>query len=89
MNDEFLKIDSQHVVSTLEHVRENLNRNTGDVSLDFTSVRQANSADLRSLEQLLIEADEKKLKVLLRGVNVNFYKALKLAKLAARFTFVN
>lgn len=89
MNSEFVNIDSQHVVSTLEKARENLASDTSDVSLDFSSVRRVNSADLRSLEQLVVKADLKKRKVVLRGVNVDFYKALKLAKLAARFTFVS
>lgn len=42
---------------------------------------------LRALEQFAKAADEKAVMVVLRGVNVNLYKTLKLVKLAHRFSF--
>jgi len=89
MNTVFLRIDDQHVTSSLEKADKNLDGDCGDVFLDFSSVRRVDVAELRALEKLASDADQKKLKVVLRGVNVDFYKALKLAKLAGRFTFVS
>jgi len=40
------------------------------------------------MESLAGRADEKAVKVVLRGVNVDIYKVLKLMKLAPRFSFV-
>ena len=41
------------------------------------------------MEEFAGIADEKGVKVALRGVNVHVYKVLKLVKLASRFSFVN
>lgn len=89
MNTVFLTIDDQHLISSLEKADKNLDSDGGDVSLCFSSVRRVDAAALRALEKLASHADRKKLKVVLRGVNVDFYKALKLAKLAGRFTLVS
>jgi len=41
------------------------------------------------MEELACIADDKGVKVELRGVNVAVYRVLKLVKLASRFSFVN
>jgi hypothetical protein len=41
------------------------------------------------MEALAGAADDKGIKVVLRGVNVDIYKVLKLAKLSSRFAFAN
>jgi hypothetical protein len=41
------------------------------------------------MEEFARIADEKAVKVVLRGVNVDVYKVLKLVKLTQRFSFVN
>ena len=41
------------------------------------------------MEELARLADEKAVKIVLRGVNVDVYKVLKLVKLSPRFNFVN
>jgi len=43
---------------------------------------------VRALQTLAATADEKTVKVVLRGVNIEIYKVLKLVKLARRFSFV-
>jgi len=57
--------------------------------LDFASVRQIDSGALRALEDVARVADEQDVKIVLRGVNVDVYKVLKLVKLTQRFSFVN
>jgi anti-anti-sigma regulatory factor len=44
---------------------------------------------LRALEGLADAADEKSVKVVLCGLNVDIYKVLKLARLSPRFSIVN
>ena len=52
-------------------------------------MRRIDSSALRALEEFARIADEKAVKVVLRGVNVDVYKVLKLVKLTRRFSFVN
>ena len=60
----------------------------GDVVLDFSSVRRIDPSALRAMEELAGIADDKAVKVVLRGVNVDIYKVLKLVKLTSRFSFL-
>ena len=69
--------------------REKLDSAGGDVFLDFSAVRRVDPAALRAIEEFAGAADEKSLKVALRGVNIDVYKVLKLARLSSRFSVVN
>jgi anti-anti-sigma regulatory factor len=60
----------------------------GELVLDFSSVRRIDSNSLRALEGLACAADAKSVKIVLRGIDVNVYKVLKLMKLTHRFSFV-
>ena len=83
-----LKIDGERVAGALQEVREMLDGAQGEIVLDFSSVRRVDPHALRALEDLAGSADGKAVKVVLRGVNVDIYKVLKLAKLASRFSFL-
>ena len=85
----FLNIDDQRVVPALQEAGEKLDGAQGETVLDFSSVRRIDSSALRALEEFARLADEKAVKVVLRGVNVDVYKVLKLMKLTRRFSFVN
>ena len=85
----WLKIDEEHVVQALQEAGEKLDGVEGEVVLDFSSVRRINPSALRGVEEFAGIADDKGVKVALRGVNVGVYKVLKLVKLASRFSFVN
>ena len=85
----FLNIDDQRVVQTLQEAGEKLDSAQGETALDFSSVRRIDSSALRALEEFARSAEEKAVKVVLRGVNVDVYKVLKLMKLTRRFCFVN
>ena len=52
-------------------------------------MRRLDSAALRALEELADKADAKAVKLVLRGVNVDVYKVLKLVKLASRLSFAD
>jgi anti-anti-sigma regulatory factor len=85
----FLNIDQPRVVAALREAGEKLDGTEGEAVLDFSSVVRIDSSGVRALEGLIRLADEKSVKVLLRGVNVDVYKVLKLMKLTRRFSFVN
>ena len=59
-----------------------------DVVLDFSAVRRIDPNALRAMEKLAGFADGKAVKVVLRGLNVEIYKVLKLMRLTSRFSFV-
>lgn len=83
-----LKIDEEHVVDALREAADKLDSSDGEVVLDFSSVRKIAPSAIRALENLACVADNKSVKVVLRGVNVDVYKVLKLVKLASRFSFL-
>jgi anti-anti-sigma regulatory factor len=82
------RIDGERVVHALEEFRDKLGSADREVVLDFSSVRRIDTSAIRAMEDLAVIADEKAVKIVLRGVNVDIYKVLKLVKLAPRFSFV-
>jgi anti-anti-sigma regulatory factor len=85
----WLKIDEERVVQALQEAGEKLDSVEGEVVLDFSSVRRIDGSALRGMEEFAGIADDKGVKVALRGVNVGVYKVLKLVKLASRFSFAS
>lgn len=86
---DWYKVDGDRVAEALHDAQEKLNCAEGEVLLDFSAVLRIDPSGLRAIEDFAAEADQKSAKVTLRGVNVDVYKVLKLARLAARFCFVN
>ena len=82
------KIDAERVVPSLDEAREKLDGADGEMILDFSSVRRIDAAALRAIDELAAGAEDKGVKLLLRGVNVGVYKVFKLMKLAPRFSFL-
>ena len=83
-----LKIDGNNVMADLRDAEESL-EGRQELALDFSGVSRIDSAALEGLQSFAHRAEEKETKVALRGVNVNVYKTLKLARLTSRFSFVN
>jgi ABC-type transporter Mla MlaB component len=88
-NVEFQKIDEQKLMASLEGAAQELDGAVQELALDFSAVRRIDSRGLCALEELARKAEEKKVKVILHGVNVDLYKTFKLVKLTSRFSFVN
>jgi len=84
----WLKTDGEPLLQALQEAGEQLESAEGDVFLDFSSVRRIDPSALREMEELAGMADDKAVKVVLRGVNVDIYKVLKLVKLTSRFFFL-
>jgi anti-anti-sigma regulatory factor len=89
MIDVWVKIDGDRVARTLHEAEETLASPGDNVFLDFSSVRRLDTDGLCALEDFAGAADGKMLKVTLRGVNVDVYKVLKLARLSSRFSVMN
>ncbi len=85
----WLNIDGEHVGETLQQTADKLDSAEGELVLDFSSVRRVDPPALKAMEHLAGLAQEKGVKLALRGVNVEVYKVLKLMKLTQRFAFVN
>jgi anti-anti-sigma regulatory factor len=85
----FVDIDEERIVLALQEAAEKLDRMQSEAIVDFSSVRRLDSSALQALEEFARIADEKAVKVALRGVNIDVYKVLKLVKLTWRFSFVN
>jgi anti-anti-sigma regulatory factor len=82
-----LKIENESVAPALRDAAEKLGGADTELILDFSSVQRIQPSALSAMEQLARTAAEKGAKVILRGVNVDVYKVLKLTRLAARFSF--
>jgi anti-anti-sigma regulatory factor len=83
-----LKIDGNNVMADLLKAEESL-EGRQDLALDLSGVSRIDSAGLERLQRFALRAEDKKIKVALRGVNINVYKTLKLARVTPRFSFVN
>jgi ABC-type transporter Mla MlaB component len=83
------KIDGEGVLPALQRARERLDTADGQAVLDFSTVCQVDPATLSAMEELAGIADGRGVKLTLRGVNIDVYKVLKLAKLAPRFSFLS
>ena len=83
---EVFRIDGERVADTVLESCGKLDSARGEVILDLSAVHRVDSRGLRALQDLADRAYQKSVKVVLRGVNVDIYKVLKLAKLASRFS---
>jgi anti-anti-sigma regulatory factor len=83
------KLGEQDVVLALKEAGEKLDRADGEMVLDFSDLRRIDASALRALEEFVRIAEEKSVKVVLRSVNVDVYKVLKLVRLTSRFSWVN
>jgi anti-anti-sigma regulatory factor len=86
-NAVWVKDDGKGVLQAFEDARAKLANDDAEVVVDFSSLNRIDSGALRALEDVADAGDGKGTKVVLRGVNINIYKVLKLMKLAPRFAF--
>jgi len=83
------KIDGEGVIPALQQAGEKLDAANGEMVLDFSTVRRVDPAALSAMEELAGIADGRGVKLALRGLNIEVYKVLKLAKLVSRFSFLS
>lgn len=77
------------LAESLLQAMKKLDTADGEMILDFSQVCRIDSAALKALLDLAIAAEPKKIRLILRGVNVDVYKVLKLMKLASRFSYLD
>ena len=82
------RIDGERVVPSLAEAREKLDGAEGEMILDFSSVCRIDARALRAMEELAVGADDKGVKLVLRGAHIGVYRVLKLMKLDGRFSFL-
>jgi anti-anti-sigma regulatory factor len=88
-NAEWVQIDAERVLQSLQQEAvDKVNSGAGEVILDFSSVPRIESNAIPAIEQLASLAAGKSVKIVLRAVNGDIYKVLKLLKLTERFGFV-
>jgi anti-anti-sigma regulatory factor len=83
-----LVMSESKLAACLDRAGKSLRANQ-ELVLDFSAVVRVDSPGLSALQDFALRAEEKHVKAFFRGVNVNVYKALKLARLTREFSFVN
>ncbi len=83
------KIDGERLAAALQQASEKLDTANGQLVLDFSAVCRVDPGALARLEELAGMAEGRGVKLALRGVNIEIYKVLKLARLAPRFSFLS
>ncbi len=86
---DWLKVDGANAAETLRGAVTKLNVSDGEMVLDFSGVERVDARAVTALEELAAKAKEKSVRMVLRGVNVEIYKVLKLSRLDGEFAFLN
>lgn len=84
-----VEIDGTRVAAALQEALRNLETAEAEIMLDFSAVHRMDAGALRALQQLADAAEEKKIKVVLRGISAEVYRVLRLLDAAQRFSFAN
>ena len=85
----WVKIDGAAPAEGLRGANEKLAESDGELVLDLSAVLRIQPRALTELDRLARLAAQKSIKVVLRGVTVEVYKTLKLARLAPHFSFLS
>ncbi len=83
------EVKAERLADSLVQAKKKLDDADGEMTLDFSQVRRIDSEVLKAMVDLTSAAEPKKIKLILRGVNVDVYKVLKLMRLASRFSYVD
>jgi len=80
-------LDEKQLVPILQDLAQKLDRAGSELVLDFSAVHWIDSKAVRAIDELAQKADEKAVRIVLRGVSVDVYKVLKLVRLTPRLSF--
>ena len=82
-------IESDGLGRILQEAREKLPGAQEETVIDLSSIRKLDSHGLQALDEFADLAAGKTTKLILRGVNIDIYKVLKLTRLSRRFSFLD
>ena len=82
-----IRIQGNLLQDAVESARIKLDEGESQVVMDFSLVRRLDSRLLASISDLAVIAKAKDNSIILHAVNVEVYKALKLARLTSPFSF--
>lgn len=82
-----IRIEGNLLQDAVESARIKLDEGESQVVMDFSLVRRLDSRLLASISDLAVIAKAKDNSIILHAVNVEVYKALKLARLTSPFSF--
>ncbi len=82
-----IRVDEKRVAESLDEACERLETADTELTLDFSSVNRMDPIAVCALKSFAQLAGDKTVKIVLRGVNVDIYKVLKLVDLAKCFSF--
>ena len=82
----YLAIDGERGAHAFDEAMEKL-AGGAEMVLDLSSVPRVTTGSMMAMEKLAAAADEKAARIALRGVNIDVYRALKVGRLAPRFSF--
>jgi anti-anti-sigma regulatory factor len=85
---EWVRVDAERLVQSLQDAHLKLGFADGELVLDMCSVTKVNGRAISALDTLAAAAAEKKIKLVLRAVNIDVYRVLKVARLTERFSFL-
>lgn len=85
----WLKLGGESLADDLLDACERLETADEEIVLDLSSVRRIAPGEIAAIDHLAACAAELNVRVVLRGVNIEVYKVLKLTKLAPHFAFLN
>ena len=88
VNPALLEMDGTHAAA-LQQAIERLDRGDGGGVVDLSSIDRIDPHELKLLEKLAGLSGDRSVKIVLHGVNLRIYKALKLANLTGRFSYEN
>ena len=83
-----VNLEDGTLAAALEEVSGRLENGGRHLVLDFSSVERLSTAEVHAIDEFTRTADEKGVKVIIRGLDVELYRALKLAKLPVRLSLI-
>lgn len=85
----WLRLDGPSAAEILQQAVESIDSAGSEAVLDFAALERIDARALKALDALAAAAEKKGVKIVLDGVNVDVYKALKLMKVTDRFSFLH
>ena len=81
------RVEQERITSIVQEAAQKLEKTDVDLVLDFSSVSRLDPSAVEALEKLSQSAESRGAKIVLREVNIDIYKVLKLIGLTPKFEF--